>query len=314
MSGSIASGLAGCSCCVSATACWSFERKVLVLTCSPERLASRAPSAKLITSPKASSASLMLQLYTSCGADHLRAEHHAVIADQQGKICTLHVYFARLSRSTSTARKCELNSCQVDVWCALVLAVRSARASSGLGRSHLQVTTVTPSLQPQVKNCLLLLITFRRLCSNDGLSQGFQRAFCSRTRASQQCQWTELCSVCPALTRYQSDRTLIYRQAQANSPGEPVLRMFQGAVTVAAAAITRSWHSTCRRYRSKQSRSSAIRTYNPLAACRKYAARGSASTSTAISSTRGKGCINTACGFSLVHSALSMMSLPLHSS
>ena len=182
--------------------------------------------------------------------------------------------------------------------------------------TDLQVTTVTPSPKAQVVTCILLIITSRRLCSNDGLSRCFQQALITNSCSSAQslCQWTEICRVCPALTRYQLNRTLSCRECQANPPDESVLRLFQGAVTVAAAAITRSLQSTCYQYRSKQSRSSAIRTYNPLAACRKYAARGSASTSAAISSTRGKGCISTACGFSLVHSALSMMSLPLHSS
>src|SRR5450756_452661 len=38
----------------------------------------------------------------------------------------------------------------------------------------------------------------------------------------------------------------------------------------------------------------AMRTCNPLRACRKYAARGSASTAGSISSTRGSGCITIA--------------------
>lgn len=65
--------------------------------------------------------------------------------------------------------------------------------------------------------------------------------------------------------------------------------------------------------RNRQSLRSAMRTYNPFPACRKYAARGSLSTSTVISSTLGKGCISTACGLSLLSNGASMISLPLHS-
>jgi hypothetical protein len=66
--------------------------------------------------------------------------------------------------------------------------------------------------------------------------------------------------------------------------------------------------------RNKHSRSNAIRMKRPFAACRKYAALGSLSTPTVISSTRGSGCMSTACGRSFLQSSSSMINLPLHSS